>query len=164
LELLASLLIIITPVEIVREPYPELRMGVFEAVGGQNEDFSPKTTLTTSIPENAEKINRGSLIRGQSLKCSCVAYVRKFTKFQFPKIKYAKDLIPIRKEPRAGGVVIFKAGGIYGKYGHLAYILNVNWNEREMFITQFNKKPCEETQEVVNIDNSEILGYYYTDF
>lgn len=88
-------------------------------------------------------------------ECSCVSFVRDKVDFNFPRIRYAKDLPPIRQEPRVGGIVIFNDP----PYGHLAYIEAVG--NSAIKVSEYNYKKCKYTTREIDIYSPNIIGYFY---
>src|SRR3990167_6793904 len=86
---------------------------------------TPETIDTPSFaietPVIAEKGQEIATI--PSYLSSCVAFVRKFSKYNnFPRIDSAKDIPALKFSPAIDDLIIFNAGGQYGKHGHVGIV------------------------------------------
>lgn len=93
------------------------------------------------------------------LRCSCISFVRKLSQFQPAPVAQAID-IPVKYQiPIPGAWVLFRAGPMYSKYGHVSYILNVSTST--ITVIERNFKKCEITKREINKNDPNIRGYYY---
>ena len=93
-------------------------------------------------------------------ECSCVAWVRARSSFQPPRVVSAKDIPILYTFPRVGSLVVFGAGGIYGRHGHVGIVTAVNGDTFD--IKEFNLKPCKETTRTIRVDDPLLLGFFDT--
>jgi hypothetical protein len=103
--------------------------------------------LTTSMNGS-----RKSVLHTEVVLCSCVKGVRHF----IPSLKRgdATDFTP-NSTPFEGAVVIFKyPNGV----SHVAYVAKMD--AHGFYIKQTNKVPCEYTEEHIEWQNPNIVGFY----
>lgn len=87
--------------------------------------------------------------------CSCVAYARKISKFQPPKMPYARDMFVNQTEPVLGAWVKLKEGPV----GHLGIVIEIT--DELIRIDEANFEPCKRQRRVLDRDDPRILGYYW---
>ena len=88
---------------------------------GDNSQDELGGVISKETPLVAEKPLETAIVP-EYLK-SCVAFVRKFSKYNnFPRIASAKDIPALKFSPAIDDLIIFNAGGKYGKHGHVGIV------------------------------------------
>ena len=91
---------------------------------------------------------------------SCVLFARLISPFDFHWVASAKDLHPLGKAPVVGGIVVFRAGKIFGKDGHMATILRNNTASSTLDVVEANYKKGAITVRTISKWDKEILGFF----
>lgn len=95
-------------------------------------------------------------------ECSCVTWIRENTDYTFPRVRYAREIVITRLEPRKGGLVIYKSSSRYSEDGHIDLIESVATSTFD--VIGFNYEPCKVTRRIIRKDDPDIKGFFYRDF
>ena len=88
------------------------------------------------------------------IACFCVTFLREIKGVNIRG--NASDIRPNIDHPLVGGVVLQKYGDVY----HASYISAIFPNGN-LWVEEANKKPCEITSRVIELDDKAIYGYFF---
>jgi len=89
------------------------------------------------------------------IRCFCITYIREVKGVNIRG--NAENIISNVDHPLVGGVVLQKYGEIY----HASFISAI-LPSGNMWVEEANKKSCQITSRVLELDDKAIYGYYFT--